>query len=224
MATETNLEVGDIVMVLASFRIGQEVPAGLAQLLEFLGIDEGANVAVWKVRFLDDQRVANQIVWLQDLRYCARSGQWGRMEWSTCDAHENGIPERESCKVCHGVGGYLIWVPESEPVRLQRKRIKGYNMQEQGANQNGLPVVSVCRPGRWGNPYKVGEQNSDGKQRNAINAVTCFENALLEGTLPFTTDDVVAELRGKNLACFCPIGQPCHGDVLLKIANGKRIK
>lgn len=26
-------------------------------------------------------------------------------------------------------------------------------------------------------------------------------------------------LRGKNLACWCPIGEPCHADVLLEIAN-----
>jgi len=28
-----------------------------------------------------------------------------------------------------------------------------------------------------------------------------------------------AELRGKDLACFCPLDQPCHADVLLEIAN-----
>lgn len=26
-------------------------------------------------------------------------------------------------------------------------------------------------------------------------------------------------LRGKNLACFCPAGSPCHADVLLELAN-----
>jgi Domain of unknown function (DUF4326) len=26
-------------------------------------------------------------------------------------------------------------------------------------------------------------------------------------------------LRGKNLACFCPLDQPCHADVLLELAN-----
>ena len=31
----------------------------------------------------------------------------------------------------------------------------------------------------------------------------------------------IAPLRGKNLACFCPISQPCHADVLLEIANEK---
>jgi hypothetical protein len=28
------------------------------------------------------------------------------------------------------------------------------------------------------------------------------------------------ELSGKDLACWCPLDSPCHGDVLLEIANG----
>ena len=30
----------------------------------------------------------------------------------------------------------------------------------------------------------------------------------------------LAELRGKDLCCWCPLDQPCHADVLLEIANG----
>jgi hypothetical protein len=30
-----------------------------------------------------------------------------------------------------------------------------------------------------------------------------------------------AELRGKSLACWCPLDQPCHADVLLELANAK---
>ena len=29
----------------------------------------------------------------------------------------------------------------------------------------------------------------------------------------------LSELKGKNLACFCPEGSSCHADVLLKLAN-----
>ncbi|MFD6517632.1 DUF4326 domain-containing protein [Rhodococcus sp. NPDC060176] len=29
----------------------------------------------------------------------------------------------------------------------------------------------------------------------------------------------LAELAGKDLACWCPLDQPCHADVLLEIAN-----
>lgn len=32
--------------------------------------------------------------------------------------------------------------------------------------------------------------------------------------------EIVSELRGKNLACWCKPGAPCHADVLLELANG----
>ena len=31
---------------------------------------------------------------------------------------------------------------------------------------------------------------------------------------------VLVGLVGKDLACWCPLDQPCHADVLLEIANG----
>lgn len=34
-------------------------------------------------------------------------------------------------------------------------------------------------------------------------------------------EDVRAVLRGKNLACWCKPGEPCHADVLLEIANAE---
>lgn len=37
---------------------------------------------------------------------------------------------------------------------------------------------------------------------------------------PPAIDAVRSELRGKNLACFCALDQPCHADVLLELANG----
>lgn len=37
---------------------------------------------------------------------------------------------------------------------------------------------------------------------------------------PPSIERIKAELRGRNLACWCPPGQPCHADVLLEIANG----
>lgn len=35
-----------------------------------------------------------------------------------------------------------------------------------------------------------------------------------------TVADVRAQLAGRNLACWCPLDQLCHADVLLEIANG----
>jgi hypothetical protein len=31
--------------------------------------------------------------------------------------------------------------------------------------------------------------------------------------------DALAELRGHDLACWCPLDRPCHADVLLELAN-----
>lgn len=36
---------------------------------------------------------------------------------------------------------------------------------------------------------------------------------------PPTKEEIKAELRGKNLACWCKAGEPCHADVLLELAN-----
>lgn len=35
-----------------------------------------------------------------------------------------------------------------------------------------------------------------------------------------TVEEIQTKLRGHNLACWCPLSQPCHADVLLEIANG----
>lgn len=36
---------------------------------------------------------------------------------------------------------------------------------------------------------------------------------------PPTIKEIRSELGGKDLACFCPLDQPCHADVLLELAN-----
>jgi hypothetical protein len=41
----------------------------------------------------------------------------------------------------------------------------------------------------------------------------------IEAKAPPTVAEIRERLAGKNLACWCKIGEPCHGDVLLKIAN-----
>lgn len=35
-----------------------------------------------------------------------------------------------------------------------------------------------------------------------------------------TPEMIRTELAGRDLACWCPLDQPCHADVLLEIANG----
>jgi hypothetical protein len=35
----------------------------------------------------------------------------------------------------------------------------------------------------------------------------------------FSGSEIADQLRGVDLACFCPTGQPCHADASLEIAN-----
>jgi hypothetical protein len=38
--------------------------------------------------------------------------------------------------------------------------------------------------------------------------------------LEITPADIRTGLAGRTLACWCPLDQPCHADVLLLLANG----
>lgn len=100
-----------------------------------------------------------------------------------------------------------------KPVRIQRSRKKGYNMQEHSQSVNGLDCVYVGRPGKWGNPFRVGKHVENNQQAANKYAEHSFLSA------PCWHEKVRTELKGKNLACFCPLDQPCHADTLLKIAN-----
>lgn len=99
-------------------------------------------------------------------------------------------------------------ISTTAPVGIQRKRTKGWKMPPN--------TISVARPGEWGNPHRILAKGCE------ILAVNLFEQDLITGTIldkhgkPLINR--IGELRGKNLACFCPIGQPCHRDVLLRLA------
>ena len=78
-------------------------------------------------------------------------------------------------------------------------------------------TVAVCRPGKWGNPFRVG----DGLHHTAQQCVDSYRRWMETGE-SYVHDDAPpdpSELRGKNLACFCPLDKPCHADVLLDLAN-----
>ena len=94
------------------------------------------------------------------------------------------------------------------PKRIQRKRTKGWKMPP-GA-------VSVTRPGKWGNPFKVGVVSEFGDVPDAETAVMFYRSLMDKGLKRI---DIVRELRGKDLACWCSLDQPCHADVLLELAN-----
>ncbi len=115
----------------------------------------------------------------------------------------------------------------TSPQRIQRRRTKGWRMPEN--------TVYVGRPGKWGNPWSVTEWHdllstmTVDDARSA--AADCFYSAMVDrlddpeylehehpGFYP-PLDQIRTDLAGKNLACWCPLGSPCHADTLLKVAN-----
>jgi hypothetical protein len=92
----------------------------------------------------------------------------------------------------------------TNPHRVQLSRKKGWKLPPN--------TVVVSRPTRWGNPFRVDISNGIDSET----AVHLFKRA---NSHPHAKKRIREELRGKNLACWCPLDQPCHADVLLKIAN-----
>jgi hypothetical protein len=84
-------------------------------------------------------------------------------------------------------------------------------------------TVKVDRSTRWGNPFVIGSRVRVGNITalcfTAQEAVDTFECYCLHDIGKRFVEQVREELRGKNLACWCPLHQPCHADVLLELAN-----
>lgn len=121
-----------------------------------------------------------------------------------------------------------------KPIRIQRRRVKGWKMPPN--------TVSVTRGTQFGNPFRVGGRYKwGGLTKSGIDALMIYMEAGIPDerfALIETNEQAVEwfrkyitehfkelgerakrELRGKNLACFCPLDRPCHADVLLEIAN-----
>lgn len=107
------------------------------------------------------------------------------------------------------------------PERIQLSRKKGWRKPENTA--------VVARPSKWGNPYRVTPATT------AAEAVRMYRSLIdrwsRDRVEPHIRHDglgvwdrnikntIRIQLGGKNLACWCPLDQPCHADVLLEIAN-----
>lgn len=80
-------------------------------------------------------------------------------------------------------------------------------------HRNAPPTaIYIGRPTKWGNPFVIGK---DGTREEVIRK---YEDYLQNS--PELLVQIQSELRGKDLICFC-YPNACHGDVLLKIANGE---
>ncbi|GAS95494.1 uncharacterized protein RMCC_2460 [Mycolicibacterium canariasense] len=109
-------------------------------------------------------------------------------------------------------------------------------------------AVYVGRPSKWGNEfnwqsyrkyppsyYMDGEMRDPDDMRRIPDAerrrlaVVDFKDMLRRAPLgdgqwgrkgESVYDTIRRELAGRDLVCWCPLDQPCHGDVLLELANG----
>jgi len=117
------------------------------------------------------------------------------------------------------------------PTRIQRKRTKGWRMPPD--------TIYVGRPTIWGNPIAVTSSCSAKEaKRTYRRLLKTYSQAQIMRAMKYAdTGDAaplhgigmivwrhtllkrLPELRGKNLACWCPLDQPCHADVLLELAN-----
>ena len=100
--------------------------------------------------------------------------------------------------------------PINPPTRVQLSRKKGFRLPPN--------TVTVSRPSRYGNPFNVTPD------RTQAMAVTAFEMWLTGNFTGLEKEKLfilstLHELKGKNLACWCKPGTPCHADVLLRMAN-----
>ena len=78
-------------------------------------------------------------------------------------------------------------------------------------------TIYVGRPSKWGNPFRIDEFS------DAARCVETYREWLSgrrsAAVKPPPMDEIKDQLAGKNLACWCAPGAPCHADVLLEVAN-----
>jgi Domain of unknown function (DUF4326) len=126
----------------------------------------------------------------------------------------------------------------AKPRRVQLKRVKGWRIPPN--------TVKVDRTTRLGNPFFCHRKGGPGShcRRVTPNVSYCCLDTYAEwlrsglegrdsctGSVMAVLDAVdgyteraalvkaVKAARGKNLACWCPLDQPCHADFLLELAN-----
>lgn len=123
------------------------------------------------------------------------------------------------------------------PERVQRQRAKGWRMPENtvyvGRSRGEFSGArTFANPFRVGGYFKIGSGKDGGfawleahpdYADASFTMVETQEQAVemfreYRRRYPYKKDDL-AQIRGKNLACWCKPGTPCHADVLLELAN-----
>ena len=79
--------------------------------------------------------------------------------------------------------------------------------------------VYIGRPSKWGNPIKLTKDTVDERRQVIAAYRSLIESGYLSEVLgPKWREVIKTQLGGKVLGCWCA-PKPCHGDVLLEIAN-----
>lgn len=117
----------------------------------------------------------------------------------------------------------------ARPQRMQVSRKRGFDLQAASLALNGLPARLITRPGKWGNPFTIEDTavryglDKEAAQAKAVELCGQWLRGTIDPALspspPPALDLIRAELGGHNLACWCRPGTPCHGDVLIELAN-----
>ena len=93
------------------------------------------------------------------------------------------------------------------PVRIQRKRTKGWRMPP-GARYVGRPTI-------WGNPYRIGSWDNGGSSPAEAAEAYRFWLANKLRDRPTMLD---ALRDATALACWCPLDAKwCHADILIEL-------
>jgi hypothetical protein len=129
----------------------------------------------------------------------------------------------------------------TKPARIQRRRLKGWRAP--------AGAIYVGRGSKWGNPCtqvrtpaldgsaweregrlgKVSGQYHGFRHPDGTTTSHLVQDATREQAVamyrkhldqhPSLVEAARAELKGRDLMCWCPPSEPCHADVLLELAN-----
>lgn len=138
-----------------------------------------------------------------------------------------------------------------KPIRIQRQRTKGWHMPENTVyvgrgsrfgnpfrigrpdplsvvHKTLMDAATCCQyyrqgieaAAQLGTEHSIYHPNQDALWW-AWQMVGDDEGLVIGADLAVMIETEIYTLKGKNLACWCPLDQPCHADILLEKANGK---
>ncbi|GAB3166737.1 hypothetical protein GCM10027059_26160 [Myceligenerans halotolerans] len=118
------------------------------------------------------------------------------------------------------------WRKPEGAVKVDRTTRWGNPLRVEKGTVYGPPSSDVRDT--WSRPRRLeeyalyasyGGEDSHGRALgHAVDAFASFMNARRRDE-PGRFEEWIAPLHGHDLACWCPLGEPCHADVLLEIAN-----